>query len=212
MKTAEMLLWILGTTLLAVYAGARSWGEYERQESLISFVEARESSQTNHPTDPMLQARVAGATTARLVNLPAPDDLVAPAPDTVIAVLRIPGVKLEVPVYHGTADQVLRQGAGLVEGTAAPGSRGNIGIAAHRDSHFLALKNVAIGDLIELGTLEHTQFYRIIALSVVDPRDVHVLQDTGEPVLTLVTSYPFHFVGNAPQRFVVRAVAADGLM
>lgn len=205
MKTAEMLLWILGTTLLAVYAGTRSWGEYERQEGVISFVEARKPG----PMDPMLQAQTIQARVtdgAAAVNVP------APIADAVIAVLRIPGIELEVPVYAGTGDQILRQGAGLVEGTAAPGSRGNIGIAAHRDSHFRGLKDVAIGDLIELGTAQNTQFYRITALSVVEPRDVHVFGDTGESVLTLVTSYPFNFVGNAPQRFVVRAVAADGLM
>jgi sortase A len=180
MKVSESLLWILGVTLLACYFGASSWGEHERRDGLASFAEVQ-------------QAAVQEA-----------------AHDEVIAVLRIPGIKLEVPVYQGTEEHVLRRGAGLVEGTAFPGSSGNVGIAAHRDTHFRALKDVAIGDLIELATLGHTRMYRITALEVVDPGDVHVLDDIGEPVLTLVTCYPFYFVGNAPRRYIVRAAVADG--
>lgn len=81
-----------------------------------------------------------------------------------------------------------------------------------RDSDFQELKDVTIGDLVELGTLELTQFNRITDLSVVDPRDVDVLDDTGESVLTRVTCHPFYFVGDTPQGFIVRAVAADGVM
>lgn len=195
MKTAEMLLWILGTTLLAGYAGARSWGEFQRQDGVNSFVELQELS----PFKPAM-AGIDGM----------PGDAGDAAGDAVIALLRIPGLALEVPVYQGTAERVLRRGAGLVEGTSMPGSHGNVGIAAHRDSHFRALKDVSVGDLVELGTVEQTQLYRVTALSVVDPSDVHVLDENGESVLTLVTCYPFYFVGNAPQRFIVRAVATSG--
>lgn len=126
-----------------------------------------------------------------------------------IAVLRIPGIKLEVPVGYGTDESVLRRGAGLVEGTAAPGTRGNVAIAGHRDTFFRGLENVAVGDLVELETFDRRLTYRIATLSVVEPTDVHVLADSGESELTLVTCYPFYFVGNAPQRFIVRAVVAD---
>jgi sortase A len=180
MKVSESLLWILGVTLLACYFGASSWGEHQRRDGLASFAEVQETA-----------AHEA-------------------AHDDVIAVLRIPGVQLEIPVYQGTSENVLRRGAGLVEGTAFPGSSGNVGIAAHRDTHFRVLKDVAIGDLIELATLDQTRMYRITALEVVDPDDVHVLDDIGEPVLTLVTCYPFYFVGNAPRRYIVRAAVADG--
>jgi sortase A len=104
---------------------------------------------------------------------------------------------------------VLLRGAGLVEGTGLPGSNGNVAIAAHRDTYFRALKDLALGDRIELAMLDRTQTYVVTGLSVVEPTDVHVLADTGEPVLTLVTCYPFYFVGHAPQRFIVRAVAAE---
>lgn len=131
------------------------------------------------------------------------------AGDVAVAVLRIGVIELEVPVYDGTDERFLIRGAGLVEGTAAPGGRGNIGIAAHRDGFFRGLKDVAIGDLIELDSPGTTRSYRITGLSVVEPADVHVLADTGEDLLTLVTCYPFYFVGNAPQRFIVRAEAVE---
>jgi sortase A len=123
--------------------------------------------------------------------------------------LRIPGIALEVPVTYGTDELVLLSGAGLVEGTGLPGSNGNVAIAAHRDTFFRGLKDLALGDHIQLVMLDRTQTYIVTDLSVVEPTDVHVLDDTGEPVLTLVTCYPFYFVGNAPKRFIVRAVAAE---
>ena len=204
MKVSEILLWILGTTLLAFYFGAGYWGEHQRREGLASFVEAREIAPVAWPID----TQTVEAVHARLPSVADAE----PAPDGVIAVLRIPGIELEIPVYQGTTEHVLRRGAGLVEGTAFPGSAGNVGIAAHRDTHFRGLKDVVIGDLIELGTVNQTKVYRITALEVVGPGDVHVLDDTGESVLTLVTCYPFYFVGNAPQRYIVRAAVADGYM
>jgi sortase A len=203
-KTAETSLWILGTTLLAVYFGAGYWGEHQRREGLASFAQAQALAPVEWQRDPQADAAVPA-------RMPSVAEAQA-AQDAVIAVLRIPGIELEVPVYQGTTEHVLRRGAGLVEGTALPGSAGNVGIAAHRDTHFRGLKDVAIGDLIELGTPEKTEVYRITAMEVVGPGDVHVLDDTGEPVLTLVTCYPFNFVGSAPQRYIVRAAVADGSM
>lgn len=203
-KTAETSLWILGTTLLAVYFGAGYWGEHQRREGLASFAQAQALAPVEWQRDPQADAAVPA-------RMPSAAEAQA-TQDAVIAVLRIPGIELEVPVYQGTTEHVLRRGAGLVEGTALPGSAGNVGIAAHRDTHFRGLKDVAIGDLIELGTPEKTEVYRITAMEVVGPGDVHVLDDTGEPVLTLVTCYPFYFVGNAPQRYIVRATVADRSM
>jgi sortase A len=204
MKISEMLLWILGTTLLAVYVGASYWGEHQRREGVASFAEVQQLA----PVERLHDAHAGEPVPARMPTVAH----AAAARDAVIAVLRIPGIELEVPVYQGTTEHVLRRGAGLVEGTAVPGSMGNVGIAAHRDTHFRGLKDVAIGDLIELGTLDQTLVYRITALEVVGPGDVHVLDDTGEPLLTLVTCYPFYFVGNAPQRYIVRATVAGGSM
>ncbi len=127
------------------------------------------------------------------------------AADVPEGVLRIPRVNLEVPVFAGTSDEVLNRGAGRIEGTPRLGEPGNTGIAAHRDSWFRVLKDVRVGDEVELETLDGTHLYRIAELSIVRPADVHVLDATSTDSLTLVTCHPFYFVGSAPDRFIVRA-------
>jgi sortase A len=127
----------------------------------------------------------------------------APAP---IAVLRIPKIRLEVAVLPGTDEGTLNRAVGHIEDTAVPGTDGNAGIAGHRDSFFRGLQSIAVGDAIELETLKGTETYRIERTWVVDPDDVSVLDPTPERSITLVTCYPFYFVGSAPQRFIVRAV------
>lgn len=200
MKAIEITLWIVGATLLALFAGMQAWGEIERQRDVAAFVQARQQPASINDA---LRLQSADSADTR-----APDEGIAPA-DAVLAILRIPGIGVEVPVSYGTDEAVLLRGAGLVEGTAMPGSNGNVGIAAHRDNHFRALKDLSLGDRIELALPDRTQVYVVTDLWIVEPTDVHVLDDTGNPVLTLVTCYPFYFVGNAPQRFIVRAVAAD---
>jgi sortase A len=97
----------------------------------------------------------------------------------------------------------------LIEGTALPTSgEGNIGIAGHRDTFFRALQGIRAGDELYLDTVNSTRRYRVTRISVVTPRDVSVLDATLHPSMTLVTCYPFHFVGAAPQRFIVRAEIA----
>ena len=123
-----------------------------------------------------------------------------------LAVLHVPRIQLDVPVLRGTSDATLDRGAGHVEGTAMPGTSGNSGIAGHRDGFFRGLKDVAIGDAIELETLQETQTYRIERTWIVKPDDVSVLDPTPEQSITLVTCYPFYFVGSAPQRYIIRAV------
>jgi len=127
-------------------------------------------------------------------------------PRTPLAVLRIPKIRLEVPVLHGTDDDTLDRGVGHIEDTAEPGTEGNSGIAGHRDGFFRGLKDISSGDAIELDMLEGTDFYRVERTWVVNPEDVSVLDPTSTRALTLVTCYPFYFVGPAPQRFIVRAV------
>ena len=127
----------------------------------------------------------------------------APAP---LAVLRIPKIRLEVPVLPGTDDRTLDRGVGHIEDTAQPGTDGNSGIAGHRDGFFRGLKDITPGDAIELDTLQGKDVYRVERTWVVDPEDVSVLDPTPTRALTLVTCYPFYFVGSAPQRFIVRAV------
>ena len=128
--------------------------------------------------------------------------------DPAIAVLRIPRIHLEVPVFRGTDEITLNRGAGWIEGTAAPGTDGNAGIAGHRDGFFRGLKDIAIDDEIEVRTRAGTQKYVVQQLRIVDPSSVGELAATTDSELTLVTCYPFYFVGSAPQRFIVHATAA----
>jgi sortase A len=139
----------------------------------------------------------------------------APGP-VPMAVLRIPKIRLVVPVLPGTDDWTLDRAVGHIEHTAQPGDGGNLGIAGHRDGFFRGLKDIARGDAIELETPQGIDVYRVERTWVVDPEEVSVLDPTPDPALTLVTCYPFYFVGSAPRRFIVRAVrvgdmaAADG--
>ena len=94
---------------------------------------------------------------------------------------------------------------GHIEGTPGPGQGGNIGIAGHRDSYFRVLKDIAQGDLLELDVRDGVRRFRVVRLSIVGPDDVGVLAPTGGNLVTLVTCYPFYFVGSAPQRFIVHA-------
>ncbi len=126
-----------------------------------------------------------------------------------LAVLRIARIRLVVPVLEGTSDVTLNRGVGHIEETAMPGTSGNSGIAGHRDGFFRSLKDVGVGDAIELETLQGKQTYRIERAWIVNPEDVSVLDPTPEQSITLVTCYPFYFVGSAPQRYIVRAVRAE---
>lgn len=125
--------------------------------------------------------------------------------DDLLGRLEIPRLDVSVMVSRGTSARVLRRGAGYITTTALPGDSGNVGIAGHRDRHFRPLKDVGPGDEVLLTTVDGTFRYRVSWTRVVEPRDVYVLRPTEEPTLTLVTCYPFYFVGNAPDRFIVRA-------
>ncbi len=163
----------------------------------------------------VLQAAAAPETSAPDISLWDPERVSAwrlalsePAPPP-LAVLRIPKIHLEVPVLRGTDDVSLNRAVGHIDDTALPGTDGNAGIAGHRDGFFRGLKDIGADDVIELETLRGKEAYRVERTWVVDPDDVSVLDTTPTRSLTLVTCYPFYYVGPAPQRFIVRAVRAD---
>lgn len=122
-----------------------------------------------------------------------------------LALLRIPALNLEVPVSQGTDELTLNSGVGIIKNTSLPGQGGNIGIAGHRDGFFRGLKDIKTGDTISLVTLTDTSVYVVDRILITGPADVSVLWPRGKPSLTLVTCYPFYFVGPAPNRYVVEA-------
>ena len=129
--------------------------------------------------------------------------------DPPLAVIRISKVHCEVPVFEGTDDLTLNRGVGHIVGTVGLGEEGNAGIAGHRDGFFRVLKDVALGDVIELVTTTHEERYTVDKIEIVRPDDVSVLQPRPMRSLTLVTCYPFYFIGSAPQRFIVHASAPN---
>ena len=108
-------------------------------------------------------------------------------------------------VAEGVEPTTLRRAAGHIPGTALPGQPGNVGIAGHRDTLFRPLRNIRRDDLITLITPQGEYRYRVVSTRIVNPRDIAVLAPSRNEVLTLVTCYPFYFVGSAPDRFIVRA-------
>jgi sortase A len=126
-------------------------------------------------------------------------------PGTVLALLHAPDVDLTVPVYASYSELNLDRGAAIIDGMAYPQELGHIGIAGHRDGYFRALRDLRLGATLSLETPDGAQRYVVDDLRVVDPTEIAWLQETESPRLTLVTCYPFHYVGDAPQRYLVRA-------
>lgn len=124
-----------------------------------------------------------------------------------LGVLYIERLGIEVPVYNGTDEFVLNRGVGRIKGTASIDGPGNLGIAGHRDGFFRGLKDIQNGDVLKLQTIHGAMQYRVGSTVIVDPDDVSVLAPTNGRTLTLVTCYPFYFVGHAPKRFIVQATA-----
>jgi sortase A len=128
-----------------------------------------------------------------------------PAKRSVIGRLEIPRLKLAVMVREGADEGTLSRAVGHIPGTALPGNIGNVGLAGHRDTFFRALRNIRADDTIDLETTAGTYRYVVESTRIVTPRDVSVLEASGGETLTLVTCYPFYYVGSAPKRFIVHA-------
>jgi sortase A len=129
--------------------------------------------------------------------------------DAPIAVLEVPRFGIEVAVLPKDDDVSLDRAVSYVRGTALPGRRGNVGIAGHRDSYFRKLERARPGDVVRLVWPEGVRTYRVAETRILRPEAVEVLAPTDRDALTLVTCFPFRYVGHAPERFVVRAYAAD---
>lgn len=186
----EVTFWIIGLAAVMLYFAAVAHGEIERRDGIAAFTGAYSAPDRSTWSQGRIDAFEASVTSG---SMP-------------VAVLRIARVNLEVPVYTDATERNLNRGAGLIAGTALPGSDGNIGVAAHRDGYFRTLRHVAIGDVIELESPHAQDIYLVSELSIVDPTDIRPLNETGTSAITLVTCYPFHFAGSAPKRYIVRAV------
>jgi sortase A len=129
----------------------------------------------------------------------------APTENMPLGRIEINSLGLTAMIQEGTSAQTLQRGVGHITGTAQLGKSGNVGLAAHRDTFFRKLRNIHEGEEITLTTLNGAYKYRVELISIVEPEDSAVLRNTGENILTLVTCYPFNYIGSAPKRFIVRA-------
>ena len=123
--------------------------------------------------------------------------------------IEIPRLGVSAIIKAGTDARTLQLAVGHISGTALPGESGNVGLAGHRDTFFRRLREIRTDDEIRVATPTRTYHYRVERTNVVEPGDVWVLDPTAHPALTLVTCYPFSYVGSAPQRFIVRAQLAQ---
>ena len=185
----ERALVVVGVLLLGYYGyvsvEARLYQAYENRE-LDAILQSGPSANSH------------GAAATRATRA-------APEPGTVIGRIEIPRLRVSTIVRAGSDARTLRLAVGHIEGTAFPGGSGNVGLAGHRDTFFRRLEEIQPDDEIRLVTPDGTFVYQVERTDVVRPDDIWVLDPTDTPTLTLVTCYPFTYVGSAPDRFIVRA-------
>ena len=188
--------WVLGAgaVLMLGYCGlflADGWlfqrGESRHLEQLL-----RDRTEMSDS-----RGRVSSSTSSRILPTAATGGL--------IGRIEIPRLGLSVMVVEGMDQHTLRRAAGHIPGTALPGQSGNVGISAHRDTFFRPLRKIQRNDMITFTTVFGDYRYRVMSTRIVKEHDVAVLDPSGNEILTLVTCYPFYFVGPAPYRFIVRA-------
>ena len=198
-KSAALLgergLFALGACCLVLYAAACAHGSFFRFRERRAFEQALVASiqQENGDHSEWSEAR-----RRRYEQAPA-------EPADALGLLHIPDAAVSVMLLEGTDELTLNRAVGHIEGTALPGRGGNVGIAGHRDSFFRGLRHLEAGDDLSLTTLGGVAHYEVTELQIVEPTAVEVLAPTELETLTLVTCYPFYYVGDAPQRFIVRA-------
>jgi len=155
----------------------------------------------------VFQARESAELERFVPERPASRGVAIPAigPDGLIGRIEVQRLGVSVVVMEGTSNQTLRRAVGHIAGTGLPGQPGNVGIAGHRDTFFRPLRNIQPDDIVTLTTRGGSYRYRVVSTKVVSPDNVAVLDPDGKEILTLVTCYPFYYVGSAPERFIVRA-------
>ena len=207
----EAALLFGGVVLLAVYFQARASGEGQRTEGVQAFLQAAESQveiQTEHSGETLLTAAQPPDQELWSDKRKADYEIsLKAATDLPLAVLSIDKLGIQVPVYNGADEVNLNRGVARIKGTGWVGGQGNLGIAGHRDGFFRALKDISLEDTMQLQTINGLEIFRVSSIDIVDPDEVSVLAPTDTSSITLVTCYPFYYVGRAPKRFIVKAIA-----
>ena len=193
-----------GALLLAVFVLIRGWGDYQSWSDIRAFEQAVASESV---TAAAKGTRYSPEPDYALWSSKRIDDYHEgneQRDDPPLAIMSIDTLDLKVPIYNGTDEINLNRGAGRIKGTAWIDSPGNLGIAGHRDGFFRVLKDIQLGDSINMLTHQGKTEFVVSSITIVDPTDVSVLAPTDESTITLVTCYPFYFVGHAPKRYIVK--------
>ncbi len=209
LRLLEIFLWAAAAAAVGVFV----WATLDRTvfQAYEEWSLDRELEKTRpQPRQPAPQERAKEIPPGK----PEPSPPPAPprrvlAPGDMVGRIEIPRLGLRAVILEGTSTRCLRRAVGHIEGTSLPGEGGNTGLAGHRDTFFRALRNIKDGDKIVLDTLEGTFQYVVESMRIVKPQRVEVLGATAAPALTLVTCYPFNYIGSAPKRFIVRARQVD---
>ena len=122
-----------------------------------------------------------------------------------LGIFMIDKLNIRVPIYNGTDEVTLDRGVGRIKGMAKMDENGNLGISGHRDGFFRGLKDIQVGDDIKIQTTRGVENYAVTSITIIDKSDISILKPTAEKILTIVTCYPFYFVGHAPKRYIVKA-------
>jgi len=195
---AEKMLWALGAAVV-IASGVYALDGFLSQRARVALFDAANAAERSEAQLQIAPPNRADWSAARVRKFLA---LQSSHTDPPQAVLRIPALDIEAEIFGDTDDRSLDLGVGHIEGTAEPGDGGNVGIAGHRDGYFRRLKNVRPGQRVQIVTRTGRWDYVVDRTRIVDPGAVEVLARQDEPTLTLVTCYPFYFLGSAPKRFI----------
>jgi sortase A len=205
LRALELGLMMIGVACLTGF-GLLQLDQYWGQASLRADF-ARNESHHVTPGAPALPRELPGDPDPQESR---PSEPAPPPPGTALGRLTLDRIGLDVMIAEGVDHATLRRAAGHIPGTARLDGEGNIGVAAHRDTFFRPLREVRKGDVLEVETHEGRYRYGVEWTAVVDPENIEFLQAGDGPELTLVTCFPFHYVGPAPRRFIVRAKRLGG--
>ena len=203
-RTGRVSIWLrrLEILLLVVAVGSLGWVVHQQVTA------SRDQADWAEQLENQLAAVEAPRSAARPADVPPQTAKKRAAPPT-LGRIEVPRLRLSVMTREGTDAATLRRAVGHVASTALPGQPGNAAFAGHRDTFFRKLRDVRKGDEIVFTTVQGRHRYVVDDIRVVNPNDVSVLEPTPRPVLTLVTCYPFNYIGSAPERFIVRAVLSS---
>lgn len=192
----EIGLYLGGIAMLAVFFQIRADSDRQREQGIRDFKDAGLTAVESPNQELWADKRIAEYEESLKVDAGPP-----------IGIITIDKLDIRVPVFDGADDFNLNRGVARIKGTATMDAVGNLGIAGHRDGFFRGLKDIDVGDEILLETTRGELKYEVSSIEIVEPSDVSVLAHTPEKTITLVTCYPFYFVGHAPKRYIVKATA-----